>query len=183
MSTDFVINFYFKNDWVIAVWKFRLWITFQQFSPYICQIDPKLKFSNGYNSFIFKVKIFDKISRHSELPREFKNAKIFQKKFWEDFLKNIWKSAIFKNIFLIIKNRRFSNIFLKIFLNFFLKYFCSFELARQFSMSTDFFINFDFKNDWIIAVWKFQLWISSQHKMWRGSVCAPYMYTMYFCTS
>ena len=41
-------------------------------------------------------------------------------------------------------------------------------------MSTDFFINFDFKNDWIIAVWKFQLWISSQHKMWRGSVCAPY---------
>ena len=32
-------------------------------------------------------------------------------------------------------------------LDFFLKYFCSFELARQFSMSTDFFINFDFKND------------------------------------
>ena len=99
MFTDFVINFYFKNDWFIAVWKFRLWITFQQFSPYICQIDPKLKFSNGYNSVIFKVKIYDKISRHSELPREFKNAKIFQKKFWEDFLKNIWKSAIFKNIF------------------------------------------------------------------------------------
>ena len=99
MFTDFVINFYFKNDWFIAVWKFRLWITFQQFSPYICQIDPKLKFSNGYNSVIFKVKIYDKISRHSELPRKFKNAKIFQKKFWEDFFKNIWKSAIFKNIF------------------------------------------------------------------------------------
>ena len=96
MFTDFVINFYFKNDWIIAVWKFRLCITFQQFSPYICQIDPKLKFSNSYNSVIFKVKIYDKIIRHSELPREFKNAKIFKKKFWEDFLKNTWKSAIFK---------------------------------------------------------------------------------------
>ena len=97
MFTDFVINFYFKNDWVIAVWKFRLWITFQQFSPYICQIDPKLKFSNGYNLVIFKVKIYEKISRHWELPREFETAKIFQKKIWEHFYKNIWKSAIFNN--------------------------------------------------------------------------------------
>ena len=114
MFTDFVINFYFKNDWFIAVWKFRLWITFQQFSPYICQIDPKLKFSNGYNSVIFKVKIYDKISRHSELPREFKNAKIFQKKFWEDFLKNIWKSAIFKNIFFqLLKIANFQIFFKK----------------------------------------------------------------------
>ena len=39
--------------------------------------DPKSEFSNGYNSVIFKVKIYDKISRHSELPREFKTAKIF----------------------------------------------------------------------------------------------------------
>ena len=120
MFTDFVINFYFKNDWVIAVWKFRLWITFQQFSPYICQIDPKLKFSNGYNSVIFKVKIYDKISRHSELPREFKNAKIFQKKFWEDFLKNIWKSAIFKNIFFqLLKIANFQIFFKKSFKFFF----------------------------------------------------------------
>ena len=51
--------------------------------------DPKSEFSKGYNSVIFKVKIYDKISKHSELPREFKNAKIFQKKFWKDFLKNI----------------------------------------------------------------------------------------------
>ena len=99
MSTDFVINFDFKNNWVIAIWKFRLCITFQQFSTYIWQTATKLKFSNGYNSVIFKVKIYDKISRHWELPREFKNAKKFQKKILEDFLKNIWKSAIFKNIF------------------------------------------------------------------------------------
>ena len=102
MFTDFVINFYFKNDWVIAVWKFRLWITFQQFSPYICQIDPKLKFSNGYNLVIFKVKIYEKISRHWELPREFKTAKIFQKKFGKIFKK------IFENRrFLIIEKRYF----------------------------------------------------------------------------
>ena len=73
-------------------------------------------------------------------------------------------------------NRRFSNIFLKIFPNFFSKYFCSFELARQFSMFTDFVINFDLKNDWVIAVWKFWFWISSQHKMWRGSIHAPYIF-------
>ena len=99
MLADFVINFGFKNNWVIAIWKFRLCITFQQFSTYIWQTATKLKFSNGYNSVIFKVKIYDKISRHWELPREFKNAKKFQKKILEDFLKNIWKSAIFKNIF------------------------------------------------------------------------------------
>ena len=61
-------------------------------------------------------------------------------------------------------------------------FFCIFELAKQFSMCTDFFINFYFKNDWVIAVWKFQRWISSQHKMWRGSVCAPYAGTIIkFC--
>ena len=53
------------------------------------QNDPKLKFSNGYNSVTFKVKIYDKISKHRELPREFKTGKIFPKKIWEDFLKNI----------------------------------------------------------------------------------------------
>ena len=120
MFTDFVINFDLKNDWVIAVWKFQLWITFQQFSTYIWQIDPKLKFSNGYNSVIFKVKIFDKISRHWELPREFKNAKTFQKNFWEYFLKNIWKSAIFKNIFFqLLKIANFQIFFKKSFQSFF----------------------------------------------------------------
>ena len=63
----------------------------------LLESDPKSEFSNGYNSVIFKVKIYDKISRHSELPREFKTAKIFQKKNWKDFFKNIWKSAIFNN--------------------------------------------------------------------------------------
>ena len=99
MSTDFVINFDFKNDWVIAIWKFQLCISL----PHVCwklmQTDPKSEFSNSYNSVIFKVKIYDKFSRHWELPREFKNAKIFPKKFWEDFLKILWKSSIFKNIF------------------------------------------------------------------------------------
>ena len=113
MFTEFVINFDFKNDWVIAVWKFRLWITFQQFSTYIWQTDPNLKFSNGYNSVIFKVKIYDKISKHWELLREFKNAKIFLKNFWEDFLKNIWKSAIFKNIFFQLLKIANFQIFLK----------------------------------------------------------------------
>ena len=93
-NSQCLLNVDFKNNWFIAVWKFRLWIIFQQFSTYIWQTDQKLKFSNGYNSVIFKVKIYDKISRHWKLPREFKNAKIFQKKIWEDFLKNIWKSAI-----------------------------------------------------------------------------------------
>ena len=135
--------------------------------PYISwkllESDPKSKFSNGYNSVIFKVKIYDKIS--SKL----------QKNLGRFFKKYLKISDFQKYFFSIIKNRQFSNIFKKIFPNFFLKYFCSFELARQFSMSTDFFINFYFKNDWVIAVWKFQLWISSQHKMWRGSVCAPYI--------
>ena len=80
MSTDFIINFDFKNDWVIAIWKFELWISL----PYICwkllESDPKSEFSNGYNSVIFKVKIYDKISKHWELPREFKNAKKRPKK-------------------------------------------------------------------------------------------------------
>ena len=71
------------------------------------------------------------------------------------FEKKIGK--IFKKIF---ENRRFLIVGKKIFLKitdfqiffkkssqFFLKYFSSFELARQFSMSTDFVINFDFKND------------------------------------
>ena len=114
MSTEFIINFDFKNDWVIAVWKLRLWISLHQFSTYMWQTDTKLKFSNGYYSVIFKVKIYDKISRHWELLREFKNAKIFPKKFWEDFLKNLWKSAIFNNwkkIFLKIDD--FQRIFKK----------------------------------------------------------------------
>ena len=85
MFTDFVINFDFKNDWVIAIWKFRLWINLQEFSTYMWQTDLKSKFSNGYNSVIFKVKIYDKISKHWELPREFKNAKKNQNKIWEDF--------------------------------------------------------------------------------------------------
>ena len=80
MSTDFVINFDFKNDWVIAIWKFQLCSSL----PYICwkllESDTKSEFSNGYNSVIFKVKIYDKISRHWELPREFKNAKKNKKK-------------------------------------------------------------------------------------------------------
>ena len=74
----------------------------------------KLKFSNGYYSVIFKVKIYDKISRHWELPREFKNAKIFPKKNWEDFLKNLWKSSIFKNIFFqLLKIADFQRFFKK----------------------------------------------------------------------
>jgi len=97
MSTDFIINFDFKNDWVIAIWKFQLWINLAYIWWKLLESDPKSEFSNGYNPVIFKVKIYDKISKHSELPREFKNAKIFQKKIWEDFLKNIWKSAIFNN--------------------------------------------------------------------------------------
>ena len=99
MSTDFVINFDFKNDWIIAVWKFQLWINLAYIWWKLLESDPKSEFSNGYKSVIFKVKIYDKISKHWELPREFKNAKIFFKKFLKDFLKNIWKSAIFKNIF------------------------------------------------------------------------------------
>ena len=128
MSTDFIINFHFKNDWVIAIWKIQLWISL----PHICwklmQTDPKSEFSNSYNSVIFIVKIYDKISRHWELPCEFQTAKIFQKKIWEDFLKNIWKSAIFKNIFFqLLKIADFQIFFFKIFPIFFLKYFCSFE--------------------------------------------------------
>ena len=96
MSTDFVINFDFKNDRVIAIWKFQLWINLAYIWWKLLESDPKSEFSNGYKSVIFKVKIYDKISKHWELPREFKNAKIFLKKFWEDFLKNTWKSAIFK---------------------------------------------------------------------------------------
>ena len=121
-------------------------VDFQRHTEYIWCMDAtmphfmlwtatKLKFSNGYYSVIFKVKIYDKISRHWELPREFKNAKIFPKKIWEDFFKNIWKLAIFnnwKNIFLKIDD--FQIFFLKS-SQFFLKYFCSFELARKFSMS------------------------------------------------
>ena len=29
--------------------------------------------------------------------------------------------------------------------------------------------------DWVIDIWKFGLWISSWHKMWRDSICAPYI--------
>ena len=58
----------------------------------------------------------------------------------------------------------------------FFKYFCIFELPLQFSMSTDFFINFDFKNDWVIAFWKFRFWITMQqfsaapYSVWSGSI-------------
>ena len=86
----------FKNDRVIAIWKFLLWINLAYIWWKLLESDPKSEFSNGYKSVIFKEKIYDKISKHWELPREFKNAKIFKKKFWEDFLKNTWKSAIFK---------------------------------------------------------------------------------------
>ena len=120
MSTDFIINFHFKNDWVIAIWKFQLCISL----PHICwklmQTDPKSEFSNSYNSVIFKVKIYDKFSRHWELPREFKNAKIFPKKNWEDFLKILWKSSIFKNIFFqLLKIADFQRFFKKSSQNFF----------------------------------------------------------------
>ena len=127
------------------------------------QTATKLKFSNGYYSVIFKVKIYDKISRHWELPREFKNAKKNPKKFWEDFLKNLWKSAIFKNwknIFLKIDD--FQRIFKKSSQIFFGNIF---ELARQFWMCTDFIINFHF--NWVIAIWKIQLWISLPHICWK----------------
>ena len=113
MSTDFVINFDFKNDRVIAIWKFQLWINLAYIWWKLLESDPKSEFSNGYNPVIFKVKIYDKISKHSEFPREFKNAKIFQKKIWEDFLKNIWKSAIFKNIFFQLLKIADFQIFLK----------------------------------------------------------------------
>ena len=49
-------------------------------------------FSNNYNSVIFKVKIYEKISRHWELQWQFKNAKMFEKQIWEDFFKNIFFS-------------------------------------------------------------------------------------------
>ena len=86
----------------------------------------KLKFSNGYYSVIFKVKFFDKISRRWELPREFKNAKIFPKKIWEDFLKNLWKLAIFNNWKKILSKiddfqrifKKSSQFFFEIFLHF-----------------------------------------------------------------
>ena len=127
MFTDFVINFDFKNGWVIAIWKFQLWINLQEFSTYMWQIDPKSKFSNGYNSVIFKVKIYDKISKHWELPHEFKNPKKIQIKFGKIFKKYL-KIGDFRNyLFSIIKNRQFSNTFLKIIPNFFLKYFCIFR--------------------------------------------------------
>ncbi len=98
MFADFFINFDFKNDWFIAVWKFQLCTSSQQFATYMRQTGTKLKFSNGYNSVIFKVKIYEKISKHLVLPHKFKNAKTFQKN-WGDFLKILWKSAILKNIF------------------------------------------------------------------------------------
>ena len=66
------------------------------------QTGTKLKFSNGYNSVIFKVKIYEKISKPLELPREFKNAKIFRKKIGGIFVK------FFENRrFLIIEKRYF----------------------------------------------------------------------------
>ena len=37
--------------------------------------DPNSEFSNDYNSVIFKVKIYDKISKHWEMPHKFKNQK------------------------------------------------------------------------------------------------------------
>ena len=84
MFTDFVINFDFKNDRVIAAWKFWFSISSQQFSTYILWIDPSSEFSKGYDSVIFKVKIYDKISTYLELPRQFKNTKK-SKKIWGDF--------------------------------------------------------------------------------------------------
>ena len=80
MSTDFVINFDLKNDRVIAIWKFQLWINLAYIWWKLLESDPKSEFSNSYKSVIFKVKIYDKISKHSELSREFKNAKIFKKR-------------------------------------------------------------------------------------------------------
>ena len=108
------INFYFKNNWVIAIiWKFQLWISL----PYICwklrESDPKSEFSNGYNSVIFKVKIYEKISRHWELQWQFKNARIFEKQSWEDFFLNSWKSAIFRNIFFQLLKIAYFQIFFK----------------------------------------------------------------------
>ena len=117
MFTDFVINFDLKNDWVIAVWKFRLWITFQQFSTYIWQIDPKLKFSNGYNS----VDIENCLAS-SKMQKHFKkiSGNIFKK-----YLKI---SYFQKYFFSIIKNCQFSNIFFKIFPIFFLNIFAVLNL-------------------------------------------------------
>ena len=102
------------------------------------------------------------------------------------FFKNIWKSAIFNNwkkIFLkllifkdFLKNgskiwkfrlwissqhKMWRNSIHKFWVDF-LFFFWNFQLARKFSMYTDFVINFYFKNDWVIAVWKFRLWISMQ---------------------
>ena len=63
-----------------------------------------------------------------------KMQKYFKKNFAR-FLKKYLKISDFKNIF-------FQLIKLPLF-----KYFYIFELPLQFLMSTDFFINFDFKND------------------------------------
>ena len=95
MSTDFVINFDFKNDRVIAIWKFQLWINLAYIWWKLLESDPKSEFSNGYKSVIFKVKIYDKISKHWELPREFKNTKILKKKFLERFFKKYLKISDF----------------------------------------------------------------------------------------
>ena len=93
MSTDFVINFDFKNDWIIAVWKFQLWINLAYIWWKLLESDPKSEFSNGYKSVIFKVKIYDKISKHWELPRKFKNTKIF---FFIWIFLILWKLVILK---------------------------------------------------------------------------------------
>ena len=82
------------------------------------------------------------------------------KKNWGDFVKILWKSVTLNNLKNIFFKSQFSKIFLKIPPIFVLNFVWIYELARQFSMCTDFVINFDFKNDWVIAVWKFQLWIS-----------------------
>ena len=98
MSANFFINFGFKNDWVIAVWKFWLCTTLCIECYKLLRTDPKLIFSNGYNSVIFKAKIYEKISKHWERPVQFESSKKIQKKIWGDFRKIIWKSAIWRII-------------------------------------------------------------------------------------
>ena len=76
-----------------------------------------------------------------------KMQKYLKNKFEKIFLK-IFENQLFLKIFFfqLLKIADFQ-IYFKKSSQLKKKYFCSFELARQFSMSTDFFINFDFKND------------------------------------
>ena len=136
--------------------------------------DPKSEFSNVYNSVILKVKIYEKISKHWELLRQFKNAKIFQQKNWEDFFKNIWKYAIFNNgFFLFFLNCRFSNIFFKNLLKFFVEIFFAFLNWRSNSHCLLIFSLI------FIVIWKFWLWISrGGYSVWkRGGQDRKTVYT------